>query len=120
MEGKLTGDHAFQRRRERKEGDSQETLKARRRALDGKIQSKEHTRGAPIVAQRKRFRLGTMRLRVRSLASFSGLRIRCCRELCEGHRHSSDLEWLWLWCRPAVTAQIGPLAWEPHMPRMRP
>ena len=20
---------------------------------------------------------------------------------------------LWLWCRPAATAQIGPLAWEP-------
>ena len=24
-----------------------------------------------------------------------------------------DLELLWLWCRPAATALIGPLAWKP-------
>ena len=24
-----------------------------------------------------------------------------------------DLAWLWLWCRPAATAPIRPLAWEP-------
>ena len=30
-----------------------------------------------------------------------------------GHRHSSDLALLWLWCRPAATAPIQPLAWEP-------
>ena len=30
-----------------------------------------------------------------------------------GHRHSSDLAWLWLWRRPAATVPIGPLAWEP-------
>ena len=29
-----------------------------------------------------------------------------------GHRRGSDLEWLWLWCRPAAAALIGPLAWE--------
>ena len=28
-----------------------------------------------------------------------------------GHRHGSDAELLWLWCRPVVTALIGPLAW---------
>ena len=28
-------------------------------------------------------------------------------------RHSSDLVLLWLWCRPAATALIRPLAWEP-------
>ena len=33
------------------------------------------------MAQRKRIRLGTMRLQVRSLASFRGLRIQHCREL---------------------------------------
>ena len=37
--------------------------------------------GAPVVAQWKRIRLGTMRLQVRSLASLSGLRIWRCREL---------------------------------------
>ena len=32
-----------------------------------------------------------------------------------GHRHSLYQAWLWLWCRLAATAPIGPLAWEaPH------
>ena len=30
-----------------------------------------------------------------------------------GHRRSSDPRLLWLWCRPAATAPIRPLAWEP-------
>ena len=30
-----------------------------------------------------------------------------------GHRHGSDPELLWLWCRPATAALIQPLAWEP-------
>ena len=30
-----------------------------------------------------------------------------------GRRHNSDLAWLWLWHRPAATAPIQPLAWEP-------
>ena len=30
-----------------------------------------------------------------------------------GRRHSLDPALLWLWCRPAATALIGPLAWEP-------
>ena len=29
-----------------------------------------------------------------------------------GHRQGSDLELLWLWCRPATVAPIQPLAWE--------
>ena len=29
-----------------------------------------------------------------------------------GHRRGSDPELLWLWCRPAATAPIQPLAWE--------
>ena len=29
-----------------------------------------------------------------------------------GHRHGLDPELLWLWCRLAATAPIGPLAWE--------
>ena len=50
------------------------------------------------MVQQKQIQLGTMRLRVRSLASLSGLRIqRCCE----------------LWCRSATTAPIRPLAWEP-------
>ena len=30
-----------------------------------------------------------------------------------GHRRSSDPMLLWLWSRPAATAPIGPVAWEP-------
>ena len=30
-----------------------------------------------------------------------------------GHRLGSDPALLWLWCRLAATAMIGPLAWEP-------
>ena len=39
----------------------------------------ESSIGVPVVAQQKQIQPGTMRLWVRSLASFSGLRIwRCC------------------------------------------
>ena len=38
--------------------------------------------GIPVMAQQKEIRLGTMKFRVRSLASLSGLRIQHCRELC--------------------------------------
>ena len=37
--------------------------------------------GVPVMAQRKRIRLGTMRLQVQSLTSLSGLRIWHCCEL---------------------------------------
>ena len=37
--------------------------------------------GIPVVAQQKQIQLGTMRSRVRSLASLSGLRIWYCHEL---------------------------------------
>ena len=37
--------------------------------------------GIPVVVQRKRIRLGTVRLWVRSLASLNALRIQHCREL---------------------------------------
>ena len=69
--------------------------------------------GVPVVAQQKRIRLGSMRMLIRSLVSLSGLRIQCCRELWCRQRRGSDLAWLWLWCRPAATALIQLLAWEP-------
>ena len=40
-----------------------------------------HVSGVLIVVQSKRIRLGTTRLRVRDLASLSGLRILHCHEL---------------------------------------
>ena len=51
------------------------------------------------MAQWRRIRLGTMRLRVRSPASLSGLRIQCCYGCGVGQQ--------------AVVAPIQPLAWEP-------
>ena len=41
--------------------------------------TREEAGGVPILVQRKRIQLGTVRLQVRSLALLSGLRIwRCC------------------------------------------
>ena len=54
-----------------------------------------------------------MRMRVRSLASPSGLRIRCCPELRCRSQSGSDPALLWLWCTLAAAALIQPLAWEP-------
>jgi len=65
------------------------------------------------VAQRKQIGLGTMRLRVRPLASLSGLRIQCCRELGCRSQTQSGSGMLWLLYRLAPTAPIQPLAWEP-------
>ena len=65
------------------------------------------------MAQRKRIRLVTVRLRVLSLASLSGLRIWECHELrCRSQTRLGSVL-LWLWCRLAATAPIRPLAWEP-------
>ena len=67
------------------------------------VMSQKTPHGAPIVAQQKRIRLGTMRLRVRSLGIW-----RCHELWC-----SSDPALLWLWHRPAAVALIRLLAWEP-------
>ena len=36
-----------------------------------------------------------------------------CRKLCVGQGCGSDAVLLWLWCKLAAGAPIGPLAWEP-------
>ena len=53
----------------------------------------------------------SMKMWVQRLALLSGLRIWHCHKLWLGHRCSSDLVLLWLWCRPAA-ALIQPLAQE--------
>ena len=77
-----------------------------------------HTKGSYLLCSssefllwRSRIQLGTMRLRVRSLASLTGLMIWHCCELWVGCRCSSDLALLWQ--RPAAAAPMRPLAWEP-------
>ena len=57
------------------------------------------------MAQQKRIQLGTMRLRVRSLSSISGLKIRCCHEL--WYRSQTRLG------SGVAVALIRLLAWEP-------
>ena len=73
---------------------------------------KKSRAGIPMV-QQKRIWPGTIRLGVRSLASLSGLKIWCCRELCCRSQTQLGSGLLWLWCRPAAVAPIGPLAWKP-------
>ena len=79
-------------------------------------------KGVPIVAQwLAKTRLGTMRVRVRSLASLSRLRIQRCRELwCRSQ--------MWLQIRCCCGSGIGqqlhfrcdPWPGNLHMPRERP
>ena len=70
--------------------------------------------GVPIMAQQLQTQQVSMRTQVWSLALLSGLRIQHCCELCGvGQRCGLDPELLWLWRRPAATALIRPLAWEP-------
>ena len=63
------------------------------------------------MVQQKRIRLGTMRLRVRSLALLSGLGSGVAMSCGIGQRRGSDLAWR----RLAAVAPIGPLAWEHAM-----
>ena len=53
------------------------------------------------------------RMQVQSLALLRGLRIRCCVSCTVVHRCGLDPTLRWLWCRLAIAAPIGPLAWEP-------
>ena len=48
-----------------------------------------------------------MRLWVRSLALFSGLKIQCCRELWHRLKTQLGCRVAWLWPRPVATAPIG-------------
>ena len=55
----------------------------------------------------------SMRMQVWSLALLGGWRFSIAVNCYVGHRCSSHLALLWLWCRPAATALIRPLDWEP-------
>ena len=65
------------------------------------------------MAQWKRIPLGTMRLRVQSLASLSGLKIKHCHELWCRLQTWLRSQVVWLWHRLEATAPIRPLTWEP-------
>ena len=55
--------------------------------------------------------LVSMRTRVWSLASLSGLGLWHCHSCIRGRRHSLDPLFLWLWWRLAAIALIQPLPW---------
>ena len=70
--------------------------------------------GVPVMAQGKQIQLGTMRLRVRSLALLHGLRIWRCHELwCRSQMWLGSGIAVALVHMPAATTPIRPLAWEP-------
>ena len=73
---------------------------------------KEGVQGVPAVVQWRRVRLGTLRFRVRSLASFNGSRSGVAMSCGVGRRCGLDPVLLWLWHRPAAIAPIRPVAWE--------
>ena len=54
----------------------------------------------------------SVRMRIRSLALLSGLRIQSCHKPQPSHRCGSEPVLLWLWRRPAAAAPIQPLAGE--------
>ena len=68
--------------------------KARQKAEKGKKRKKKDI-GVPVVVQRKRIRLGTMRLRVPSLALLSGLGSGVAVSCGVGRRRALDPELLW-------------------------
>ena len=69
--------------------------------------------GVPAQDQWERIPPVSLRMRVQSLTSFSGLRIQCCGELWyRSHTWPSPVI-LWLWRRLAAVAPIRLLAWEP-------
>ena len=71
--------------------------------------------GVPIVAQWITNLTSIHEDQVQPLAWLSGLRIQHCRELWCRLQTRLGSVLLWLWCSPAATALIQPLAWEsPH------
>ena len=64
------------------------------------------------MAQWKQIGLVSVRMRVRSLASLSGLGIGRCCGCGVGRRRGSEPALLWLQLRLAAVGPIRPLAWE--------
>ena len=75
---------------------------------------KKDTCGVPVVAQwltnpTRNHEVAGSIPGLCSVGGGSGIAMSCV----VGQRCGSDLALLWLWCRLAATAPIGPLAWEP-------
>ena len=90
---------------------TQEILKAVKIPVKNPCETRMRKEEFPLRLSGLRTQLVSMRIRVQSLASLSGLRIWHCYGV--GHGCGSDLKLLWLWHRPAAAAPIGSLAWEP-------
>ena len=64
------------------------------------------------MAQWGLIQLVSMRARVRSLASLSGLGSDIAMSCGVGRGRGLDPVLLWLWCKPAAISPIQPLAWK--------
>ena len=69
--------------------------------------------GVPLWLSDERTQPAPMRTRVQSLASLIGLGSSVATSCGVGCKCSLDPTLLWLWCRLAAVALIGPLVWEP-------
>ena len=71
-----------------------------------------YSSGVPIVAQRVKNPASIHECSLipgpAQWVKGSGVAVSCAI----GHKHSSDLAWLWLWCRLTAPAPIWRLAWE--------
>ena len=65
----------------------------------------------PLWLSRLRTQLVSMRMRVQSLASLSGLKISIDTSSSLGHRYGLDPLLLWLWYRPVAAALFLSLDW---------
>ena len=74
---------------------------------------KKWVTGLPVVAQQKQIWLASISMQIQSLASLGGLRTSVAASHGVGHRWGLDSALLWLQCRPAAVASMGPLAWKP-------
>ena len=73
----------------KKEGGRERERKGKERR--GERKKRKEKKEVPVLAQRKRIQLGTMRWRVQSLALLSGVRISSAVSYGVGCRHGSDL-----------------------------
>ena len=64
------------------------------------------------MAQWKRTRQVSIRMRIQALLHSVGQGSHVAMSSGVGHRRTLDPPLLWWWCRPAAAAPIRPLAWE--------
>ena len=89
--------------------------------MNQKSENKNHLWSSHHGSAEKQIWLASVRMQVWSLALLDGLKGSGVAVSCGvGRRHSSDLAFLWLWCRLVATAPIWPQPGNLHMPWVKP